>query len=77
MYVLLYINADDKPDYIQGASVDEINARLAIESKNAYLEDVFGEWQIKDNWQLLGIEDNRLTPLANVEMYTVPQFNVY
>jgi len=75
MYVLLYVNADGHPDYIQGASVEEINAQVALDSKHGYLEDMFDE-RGKD-WQLLGIEDNRLTPLANVEMYTVPQFNVY
>jgi len=74
MYVLLYINADGRPEYIQGASIDEINAQVALDSKEGYLENMFDS--LGKDWQLVGIEDNRLTPIANVEMYSVPQFAV-
>ena len=74
MYVLLYINSESQPAYIQG-SVDEINAQLRTLWVNGDIDR--DDWEFCSPWQLLGIEDGGLTPMANVECKSIPYFEVY
>ena len=73
MYVLLYINQDNQPCYIQG-SMEHINATF----RNIWTDgDVdMEEWAYQEPWQLLGIEDGLLTPMASVTSNMVPHFEV-
>lgn len=74
MYVLLYVDTDNQPAYIQG-SIDEINSRLRTLWRN---EDIDAEdWEYHSNWQLLGIEDGGLTPIDRVECRNTPYFEVH
>jgi hypothetical protein len=74
MYVLLYVNQDNQPSYIQG-SVDEINSQLRTLWMNGDIDRE--DWDFFSNWQLLGIEDGALTPMGNVECSHTPYFEVY
>jgi hypothetical protein len=74
MYVLLYVNDDKQPCYIQG-SVEEINARLRTLWMNGDIDR--DDWDYHQNWKLLGIEDGVLTPMGNVECSSAPYFQVY
>jgi len=74
MYVLLYVNQDKQPSYIQG-SVEEINAQLRTLWMNGDIDRE--DWDFFSNWQLLGIEDGALTPMGNVECSHTPYFEVY
>lgn len=73
MYVLLYINQDNQPCYIQG-SMEHINAAF----RNIWTDgDVDREeWAYQEPWQLLVIEDGRLTPMSNVTGNIAPHFEV-
>lgn len=73
-YVLLYVNTDMQPCYIQG-TVEEINNRLRTLWVNGDIDP--DDWEQYQNWQLLGIEDDQLTPLERVECKTLPHFEVY
>lgn len=75
MYVLIYIDEYQNPRYIQG-SIEEINAefRKVWEAGEVNAE----AWEYgQPCWQLLGIEDGLLTPMANVEVVQIPQFEVH
>lgn len=72
-YVLLYVNIDKQPGYIQG-SVEEINERLRTLWING---DIDGDDDFRSPLELLGIEGDRLTPVANAECNYIPQFEVY
>jgi hypothetical protein len=74
MYVLLYINSEGQPSYIQGR-VEEINARLRTLWMNGEIDRE--DWDYRQPWQLLGIEDGGLTPMANVECSSTPYFEVH
>jgi hypothetical protein len=74
MYVLLYIDTDNQPSFIQG-SITEINEQLQTRWLNHDIDR--DDWEQYDNWQLLGFEDGRLTRIGNVECSTVPHFEVY
>ena len=73
MYVLLYKDKDNQPCYIQG-SMEHINAAF----RNIWTDgDVDREeWAYQEPWQLLGIEDGRLTPMSNVTGNVAPHFEV-
>lgn len=73
MYVLLYVNIDHQPCYIQG-SIKEINNALHTIWTNGDIDA--DDWKMYDNWELLGIEDGALTPMSNVDCNTVPHFEV-
>ena len=73
MYVLLYVDKDMNPCYIQG-SMAEINEKLRTRWINGDIDTE--EWEWRANWQLLGIEDGRLTRLNHVQVNTVPHFEV-
>ena len=72
-YVLLYVDQDMTPCYVQG-SMAEINERLRTRWINGDIDSE--EWEYRQNWQLLAIEDGQLTPLSNVACNTVPHFEV-
>lgn len=73
MYVLLYVNCDKQPCYIQG-SIEEINDALRTRWMKG---DIDGDyWEFFNNWQLLGIEDGQLTPINTFECGNVPYFEV-
>lgn len=57
-YVLLIVRDGQQPDFIQG-TIDEINEALrrAMDSGSIDTDD----WDYYQNWQLLAIEDGRLT----------------
>ena len=72
-YVLLYVDHDMIPCYVQG-SMAEINERLRTRWINGDIDSE--EWEYRQNWQLLAIEDGQLTRLSNVACNTVPHFEV-
>ncbi len=72
-YVLLYVNEDNEPQYIQG-TVEHINARFReVWESGAINPDDF---DYRGNYQLLGLEDGILTPMVNVACSMSPQFTV-
>lgn len=73
MYVLLYVDSDRMPCYIQG-SMDAINETFRTRWVNGDIDK--DEWECCDNWQLLGIEDGLLTPMNHVNVNVVPHFEV-
>lgn len=74
MYVLLYVNIDKQPAYIQG-TVDEINSRLRTLWVNGDIDR--DDWEFCSPWELLGIESGSLTPIERVECSHTPYFEVY
>lgn len=73
MYVLLYVDKDLLPCYIQG-TMAEINEKLHTRWVNGDIDK--DNWEYPGYWQLLGIEDGQLTPMNHVNMNTVPHFEV-
>lgn len=73
-YVLLYVNIDKQPCYTQG-SVAEINEQLRTLWLNGDIDR--DDWDFCSPWELLGIEDGRLTSMGNVVCTTIPHFEVY
>jgi hypothetical protein len=74
MYVLLYVDSDNQPSYIQG-TVEEINTRLRTLWINGDIDR--DDWDFRSPWELLGIEDGALTPIERVECSHIPHFEVY
>lgn len=72
-YVLLYTDQYRKPCYIQG-TVEQLNDKLRTLWANGEIDH--DAWKYNGAWEMLGIENGELTPLANVEMIEVPQFEV-
>lgn len=73
MYVLMYVNQDKQPCFIQG-SMAEINERLRTLWLNTEINQA--DWEFYHNYDLLAIEDGRLTSVGNWEQDTIPHFNV-
>ena len=73
-YVLLYVDAENKPRFLQG-SIATINAELQKQWLNGEIDR--DEWDFSNPWELLGIEDGRLTPVERVECTSIPQFEVH
>ena len=73
MYVLLYIDQDNKPCYIQG-TMQEINDTLRTRWVAGDIDKE--DWAYYANWPLLGIEDGQLTPVNRVDVNMVPHFEV-
>lgn len=73
-YVLLYVNTNKQPCYIQG-SVEEINEQLRTRWINGDIDR--DDWDFCSPWKLLGIEVRGLTPMSNVECTSIPHFEVY
>ena len=73
-YVLLIVRDGQQPDFIQG-SIDEINEALRVAMENGSIDT--DDWDFYQNWQLLAIEDDRLTNVNRYECRSVPQFSVY
>jgi len=74
MYVLLYVDSNNEPGYIQG-TVEEINTRLRTLWMNGDIDR--DEWEYRSPWQMLGIEDGALTPIERVECSHTPYFEVH
>ncbi len=74
MYVLLYVDSNNEPGYIQG-TVEEINTRLRTLWMNGDIDR--DEWEYRSPWQLLGIEDGGLTPIERVACSHTPYFEVH
>lgn len=72
-YVLLIVRDGQQPDFIQG-SIDEINEALRVAMENGSIDT--DDWDFYQNWQLLAIEDDRLTTVNHYECRSVPQFSV-
>ena len=72
-YVLLYVNQDRKPCYIQG-TVEQINAKL----RTLWLAGAINpdDWKYRGSWEMLGIENGELTPIEYAEVSNAPQFEV-
>jgi hypothetical protein len=72
-YVLLFVRENGCPDFFQG-SIEEINKQLM----GAWINDDIDqeEWDFSQNWQLLAIEDDRLTQVNACVVTSVPQFSV-
>lgn len=73
MYVLLYVDQDKQPCYIQG-TMDQINDQLRTRWLNGDID--VDDWEYYCNWKLLGIEDGELTPIEHVECRNSPHFDV-
>jgi hypothetical protein len=73
MYVLLFVDATNQPRYLQG-TVAEINRQLRVIWRDNEIDP--DEWEYRQNWLMLGVEDGRLTPMGNAECNHVPQFEV-
>jgi len=73
-YVLLYVNTDMQPEFIQG-TVEEINERLRTLWINGDIDR--DDWEFRSPWQLLGVEGDQLTPMERVECNSIPHFEVY
>ena len=73
MYVLLYVDQDSQPGFVQG-SLDEINERLRTLWMNGDIGQ--DEWELSGKWELLGIKDGRLTPIRNCNFLYIPHFEV-
>lgn len=71
MYVLLYVDVNKQPCYIQG-SMEEINSQLRTLWMNHCIDRY--DWDLYDNWQLLGVEDGCLTPMNRVDCVNIPYF---
>ena len=67
-YVLMYVDNDGHVAYVQG-TVQEINAAMPGLTDVGF--DEYGR-----DFELLGIEDDRLTPLSNVLLSYATQFTV-
>lgn len=74
MYVLLYVDSNNEPGYIQG-TVEEINTRLRTLWMNGDIDR--DEWEFRQPWQMLGIESGGLTPIERVECSHTPYFEVH
>ena len=73
MYVLLYVNTDSQPCYVQG-TLEEINAHV---HKAWVAGDIDREdWDFSAPFDLLCIEDGALTTVNHWEMTNIPQFMV-
>ena len=72
-YVLLIVRDGQQPDFIQG-SIDEINEALRQARDSGSIDT--DDWDYYQNWQLLAIEDDRLTTVNCYECRSVPQFSV-
>lgn len=72
-YVLLFVNGNNESDYIQG-TLEYINTRFRGLWDSGYIDH--DEFEFRSNYQLLGLEEGLLTPLANVTCSTSPQFVV-
>ena len=72
-YVLLVVDTDHKPRYLQG-TIAEINAQLRTMWVNDEIDR--DDWDFYSPWELLGIEDDRLTPVERVQCMSIPQFEV-
>jgi hypothetical protein len=73
MYVLLYVNTDSQPCYVQG-TMAEINAHVHQAWINGDIDP--DDWEFSSPFEMLCIEDGRLTPVNHWEMTRVPQFIV-
>ncbi len=73
MYVLLFVDENKQPRYLQG-TIAEINTRLAElwEADEIDRDD----WDFYSNFQLLAIEDGQLTPVEGWEAMNIPQFTL-
>jgi hypothetical protein len=72
-YVLLYVNQDKQPCFIQG-SMAEINDRLRTLWLNGDIDQE--DWEYYHNWKLLGIEDGQLIDMENTECHSTPHIEV-
>ena len=73
MYVLLFVDENKQPRYLQG-TLAEINKRLA-EMWEANEIDT-DDWEYYSNYDLLAIEDGALTKVNRWELMNIPQFVV-
>lgn len=73
MYVLLYVNTDSQPCYVQG-TIEEINAHVRSQCGLGYIDRE--EWEFSSHFDLLCIEDGALTTVNSWEMTNSPQFMV-
>ena len=73
MYVLIYTNSSNQPCFIQG-TLAEINAEVHMAWVNGDIDQE--DWDFSSPFELLCIEDDRLTPVNSWEMRSVPQFVV-
>ena len=73
MYVLMYVNQDKQPCFIQG-NMAEINERL----RTLWLNDEIDQedWEYYSNYNLLAIEDGQLTNVENWNQKILPHIEV-
>ena len=73
MYVLLYTNSSNQPCFVQG-TIEEINAHVHKAWVNGDIDP--DDWEFSSPFEMLCIEDDRLTPVNSWEMKNIPQFTV-
>ena len=74
MYVLLFVDNTNQPRYVQG-TLSEINRELRKAWEGGEVDH--DEWEYSQNWELIAIEDGRLTPVERSVMNMVPQVEVF
>ena len=72
-YVLIYINGESQPAYIQG-TLEHINKKI----QQLWLDGDIDrdDWEFSSPFELLCIEDGVLTRVNSWEMTPIPQFVV-
>ena len=73
MYVLLYVDACNQPCFVQG-TIAEINAHIHKAWVDNEIEQ--DDWDFHGRYNLLCIEDGRLTTVNDWVMTRAPQFTV-
>ena len=73
MYVLIYTNTEGNPCYTQG-TMEEINADVRVQCGLGYIDRE--NWEFTGSFELLCIEDGKLTQVNSWEMTNIPQFCV-
>ncbi len=74
MYILLFVRDNGCPDYFQG-TLAEVNALLKEAWINHEIDPDF--WDYHNPWQILTVEDGRLTPINNAMIENLPQIGVF
>ena len=74
MYVLLFVDNTNQPRYLQG-TLKDINRELQKAWEGGEIDH--DDWEYNQSWELIAIEDGRLTPVERSVMNMVPQVEVF
>ena len=74
MCVLLFVDNTNQPRYSHG-TLRDINRELRKVWEGDEIDH--DDWEYHQNWELIAIEDGRLTPVERSVMNMVPQVEVF